>query len=72
MMKLTQNQRDDLMLILAAHDFDDLPDGAWFRCLEEVAEEFIESRKLKNVDENTLVHFYLKQKNEITKARGEG
>lgn len=63
-MKLTKNQNDDLLAMMIPYDKDDLPDGAWFHLLEESAEEFIKSRKLKGWDANSLVHHYLGLKHE--------
>ena len=33
---------------MEAHDFDDLPDGAWFYCLEQAAQEFLNKYNLTN------------------------
>jgi hypothetical protein len=65
-MKLTKIQTEDLIAFMAPYDMDDLPDGAWFHILEETAEEFIESRRLKGWDENSLVHYYLNHKSEVS------
>lgn len=50
---------------MEAHDFDDLPDGAWFYCLEQAAQEFLNKYHLTKPWHcaNTATHRYLKGKN---------
>lgn len=54
--------KDSLVGFLEAFDEEDLPDGAWFARLEEGGRAFIKEFKLKNIDENDLVHEYLQAK----------
>lgn len=46
---------------MAAHDNNDLPDGAWFAVLEDAAESFMKSHKLTQPWRcpNDAVHAYL-------------
>lgn len=44
---------------MAAHDNDDLPDGAWFAVLEEAAEQFMAIRRLRG-DRNDAAHQYVR------------
>ena len=48
---------------MEAHDFDNLPDGAWFHCLEQAAQEFLNKHKLTKPCANTATHRYLRGKN---------
>jgi hypothetical protein len=50
---------------MEAHDFDDLPYGAWFHCLEQAAQEFLNKYNLTKPWHcaNTATHRYLKGKN---------
>ena len=43
-----------------AHNFGDLPDGAWFQCLEDAAQEFIDNHKLRGLDANDIAHEYVR------------
>lgn len=43
---------------MQAHDFDELPDGAWFCTLETAAEQFMRDRKIRG-DGNDAAHQYL-------------
>lgn len=47
-----------LVAHLAANDFDEMPDGAWFATLEHAVDEFNELHKT-NYDRNDAVHAYL-------------
>ncbi|MGV0128885.1 hypothetical protein [Burkholderia gladioli] len=51
--------RDEFLGWMAAHDFDDMPDGAWFATLETAAEQFIEQHGLR-ADANDAAHWYLR------------
>ena len=59
MKNLPEDLIDEFMGFMAAHDNDDLPDGAWFQCLQDAAEFFIGLHHLKGFDENDLAHFYI-------------
>lgn len=48
----------DLIAYIAAHDFDDLPDGAWFATLEAAAANWNDQHGT-DYDENDAVHAYL-------------
>ena len=50
--------RQEFMAHMEAHDFDDMPDGAWFATLENAAQQFMDSHKLKGCN-NTAAHQYL-------------
>ena len=43
---------------MEAHDFDDMPDGAWFATLESAAQQFMDQHKLKGCN-NDAAHQYL-------------
>lgn len=45
-----------------AHDFDDLPDGAWFAVLEDAAQQFIDTNRLGKACNNSAAHQYLRLK----------
>ena len=47
---------------MAAHDNDDLPDGAWFANLEAAAEQFMKQHKLNGrwQDPNSAAHQYIR------------
>ncbi len=51
--------RETFMQYMAAHDDDDLPDGAWFATLEEAAGRFFEEHGLR-IDRNEGAHMYIK------------
>ena len=44
-----------------AHNFDDLPDGAWFAVLEDAAQQFLDANKLRGCN-NDATHQYLRLK----------
>lgn len=67
-MNIKMNTEQWIELDGMMHDIytdNDLPDGAWFAILEELAAAYIKSRGV-HADNNTLVHDYLTWKN----ARG--
>ena len=51
--------RDEFLGWMAAHDFDDMSDGAWFATLETAAEQFIEKHNLNSCP-NDAAHWYLR------------
>ena len=60
------NKNDLLMYELdgylsSVYDNDGIPDGAWFAMMEDETKRFIKSKNL-NMDENDLVHSYLRWK----------
>lgn len=57
--------RDKFIAHMDAHNFDEMPDGAWFATLETAAIEFLQRHKLRG-DENDATHWYL---NEIEKEK---
>ena len=59
----TTKLREEFTKHMEAHDFDNLPDGAWFHCLEQAAQEFLNKHKLTKPCANTATHRYLRGKN---------
>ena len=53
---------EEFMGFMAAHDCDQLSDGAWFQMLEDAAKSFCEVRKLGGICPNDLAHFYIRKK----------
>lgn len=47
---------------MEAHDWDDLPDGAWFANLEDAAERFCKNYKLHFACRNSAAHQYLRMR----------
>jgi hypothetical protein len=50
----------EFVAYMGAHDFDDMPDGAWFCMLEEAAQQFLDQHKLKGCN-NDAAHQYLRE-----------
>lgn len=51
---------------MAAHDNDDLPDGAWWAVLEEAAQKFLDTHRINKPwqDANSAAHQYIRMLNE--------
>ena len=45
---IPQEHRDAFVAHMEAHDFDDLPDGAWFAVLVDAAREFMTYNSIKH------------------------
>ena len=54
--------REKFKAHMEAHDWDDLPDGAWFANLEDAAERFCKNYKLHFACRNSATHQYLRMK----------
>lgn len=52
--------RAEFVGFMAAHDMDELPDGAWFAVLEDAAQTFIDQHKLRHACNNSAAHQYLR------------
>ncbi len=63
MRPISKDHLDDFMAHMNTHDFDELPDGAWFGILEEAAEQFMGERKIRRGSSNDAVHQYMEELN---------
>ncbi|MGL4641290.1 MAG: hypothetical protein ACRCVX_16385 [Shewanella sp.] len=61
-MKFPKKHADAFIAHMEAHNHEDLPDGAWFQCLEDAAEEFMKENKIKGCA-NSAAHEYLIESN---------
>ncbi|MDE2467782.1 MAG: hypothetical protein KGL35_03335 [Bradyrhizobium sp.] len=50
---------DEFDAYMEAHNNHDLPDGAWFQCLQDAAEKFIELHGIQGADALDATHQYL-------------
>lgn len=60
--------QDKAMGWMAAHNDDEMSDGAWFATLESAGEQFLSRHKLRG-DGNDMAHWYLKR---AAKENGNG
>lgn len=61
--------REEFKAHMAAHDRDELPNGAWWATLELAAEEFIRKHHLRWMDCNTVAHQYINMVAEEVRSR---
>lgn len=57
---IPERLRDKFKAHMQAHDFDGMPDGAWFATLETAAQQFIDKNHLRFADNNSAAHQYLR------------
>lgn len=55
---IPEKQEPDFFVWMDAHNHATLPDGAWFATLEDAAQVFMDTNKIKGCN-NTAVHEYL-------------